>query len=196
MKPIELIKELPNAHQHFHAANSGACRHSFYPYKAQILKRYGIPDGYDVQHIQKECWHCDGSGIDPYTPGYVSRAGGWTEIYCDRCCGSGFYRDTTHYLQRYRFGDRIYHTPKPKDELIGDERQGIQGFIEHSFETEYPPELSIQICVARWLPMQFLALIAKDAVERWKHSDEVWKYRFHRKWIKNAWKKDDDGIPF
>ena len=190
MRIISIIKELPNAHQHFHAVNSGACRHSFYPYKAQILKRYGVPDGYDVQRIKKECWVCKGEGVS-FNP-FSQRNPGLTLVFCRHCNGTGLYRNSTHYLQRYRLGDRIYHTPTPKDELIGDEREAIRGFVEHSYVSPYPDhELSIQVCLLRWLPSQFLAYFIQDARKRWQQSDDYWRYKFHRRWVKEAWKEDD-----
>lgn len=193
MNLVNLIKELPNAHQHFHAANSGLCRHLFYPYKAQILKRYGVPDGYDVQRIKKECWVCNGEGVS-YNPFSQESSDQSTLVFCCHCSGTGFYRNSTHYLQRYRLGDRTYHTPTPKDELIGDERELIQGFIEHTYSIPYPSEFSIQVCLLRWLPAEFLRWRIKDLRDKWRRSDDYYRYKFHRRWIREAWTKDD--IPF
>ena len=84
----------------------------FYPLKAKLLKRYGTEDGYDIQHIVKCCWSCEGDG-------------------CYRCYQSGIYREDWHYLQNYKLGDRIYHIPVNTVHDSAVLKNEIEGLIQH-----------------------------------------------------------------
>lgn len=82
----------------FRLANSNP-PHGFYDFKDRFLKRFGTPDGFDLQHVNKMCWSCDGSG--EYLKG----------VACNKCGGDGVYRTNEHWLARFQLGGAIYHKP-------------------------------------------------------------------------------------
>lgn len=94
------------------AANSNGSAHwfadsgnQFYPFKARLMRVYGIPDGFDIQVLRDLCNGCDGSG----------RWGRWRSDGgepCNRCTGTGTYRWRVITLDRYLFGDRLFHVPR------------------------------------------------------------------------------------
>lgn len=93
----------------------------FYPLKHRLLQRHAISDGWDLQTITKRCWNCGGTGKH------------WTGEECYRCDGTGIYSQRTHFLQRWKLGDRVYHCPveeRPDGEPYGE----IEGRIEHHSE--------------------------------------------------------------
>jgi hypothetical protein len=110
-----------------HLANASPpamLKRDFYRVKDRLLKKYGEPDGCDVQHIKgKVCFRCHGSGTDL-----------WREDYCERCDGSGWWRSPKWIcLDRWRFGRYVFHIPgevsytKPDPDVTR-----IEGFISHA----------------------------------------------------------------
>ena len=71
----------------FRLANSNP-PHGFYDFKARFLKRFGTPDGWDKQEIERTCHACDGSGQ------FLK------DVECNRCNGSGIYDTREHWLRR------------------------------------------------------------------------------------------------
>lgn len=83
----------------FRLANSNP-PHGFYDFKDRFLKRFGTPDGWDKQEIERVCHTCDGSG--EYLKG----------VDCNRCSGSGIYDTVEHWLRRYDLHGKTYHKPE------------------------------------------------------------------------------------
>lgn len=90
----------------------------FYPLKNRLLLRHAVYDGYDEQVINKDCWNCNGTGIDKW------------DTDCDKCNSSGIYEVKKYYLKRYILNNRLYHSPqfmKPDGEC----KETIEGLIQH-----------------------------------------------------------------
>lgn len=97
----------------------------FYPFKERLLRKCGIPDGYDKQVLQKVCYRCRGTGEfvslcrvcvymgDCRNCRYVDSDEEADEKAnrCPRCGGTGFYSNQTHYLLRFRLRDKVFHIP-------------------------------------------------------------------------------------
>lgn len=82
-------------------ANSTPSR-SFYVLKNDLLKRFGTPDGCDIQHIVKWCWSCEQTGI---------HKGYYGEQKCFKCDGTGIYDNALIRLLRFRLGSHVFHIP-------------------------------------------------------------------------------------
>lgn len=102
-----------------HLANSSppaVGRTEFYALKERLCRRYGRMEGYDLQHIVKSCWDCDG------------RKGCW------RCGGSGVYSQVWVYLERWRIGGYVFHKPiirhYTKPETLGSVT--FNGYVQHA----------------------------------------------------------------
>lgn len=90
-------------------------RESFYALKTELLNRYGVKDGVDIQYIEKPCF-CYGK--------YGNR--------CYKCGGSYVFERKWIRLQRWRFVDYSFHQPletlySPREAL----NVTIKGYIEH-----------------------------------------------------------------
>lgn len=89
----------------------------FYRIKDQILERFGIPDGYDLQIIEHYCYACDGLG-------------------CFRC-DKGVWDRKKWYLLRYKLGSHVFHQPvrtlPPGYDIRNDLREIVKGKIRHNF---------------------------------------------------------------
>lgn len=96
-------------------ANSNPCRIRWYPLKDKLCYHFGQADGYDVQEIQAECWHCV-KGID--------HTG--NECYS---CNNGVHHITRTALQRYVIEGFVFHRPLAKID-------SKEEFIELSREAE------------------------------------------------------------
>jgi hypothetical protein len=64
---LPILPPFPDAHLRWlETANAADYfdKHAvFYPFKSCLLRRFAIPDGYDVQTIKKPCWWLKYSGI-------------------------------------------------------------------------------------------------------------------------------------
>lgn len=96
-------------------ANSNPCRIRWYPLKDKLCYHFGQADGYDVQEIQAECWHCvkgicaDGNEC-------------WS-------CNDGVHHITRTALLRYVIEGHIFHRPLARID-------SKEEFIELSREAE------------------------------------------------------------
>lgn len=82
-------------------------KNAFYEIKDAMLKKHGQNTGaYDLQHIQKECWTCHGTGEYPYPSHWGKR--------CLRCGGTGLYTDFWVKLDIWQFGKYEFHLPKQR----------------------------------------------------------------------------------
>lgn len=104
------------------------CRDRFYAMKDAILKRYGSNTGHVVQHIKKECWACDGTGIF-----HCDWKG---DESCLKCSGTGLYSEVWVLLERWEFNGysflRPIHRTGSPDLTINKHSFGmVEGYIEH-----------------------------------------------------------------
>lgn len=114
-----------------HVANSSPPilrKGDFYELKTWLLQKWGTPDGFDVQHIQKLCWSCDGSGIYKHWR--------YGRIKCNRCY-HGWYQDDYIRLDRYMLGNFLFHHPvKRWPGYLASESfkalANITGYVEHT----------------------------------------------------------------
>lgn len=96
-------------------ANSNPCRIRWYPIKDKLCYLFGQADGYDVQEIQAECWHCvkgicaDGNEC-------------WS-------CNDGVHHITRTALLRYVIEGHVFHRPLARID-------SKEEFIELSREAE------------------------------------------------------------
>lgn len=95
----------------------------FYPLKDKLLTIYGTYKGWDLQHITKECWNCQGKG-------------------CHRC-HKGIYEQKYILLDRYRIANFMFHIPKQNfgcdprgseyyEKYYGKPVNLIEGYIRHN----------------------------------------------------------------
>lgn len=114
-------------------SNTGVKSSYFYKIKNNVIQKYGIYTGYDIQHLEgKRCYSCSGSGI------YHGYRG---SDMCYNCCGTGLYRDDRLVcLKKYSFGKYEFHQPinsiavKPDNSKI--KHAAIKGYIVHE-KTKY-----------------------------------------------------------
>lgn len=108
----------------------------FYRVKDAILRKYGKPDGYDIQHIEgKQCYKCRGTGRYDRWDNY----GIYDPDTCWGCAGTGWYRDPQwNCLERFLFGPYTFHRPISRKYGINppalwevNDRQIIKGYVEH-----------------------------------------------------------------
>lgn len=91
------MAELTRRDLHWFRLANAAPAEGFYPFKDRFLRRFGVPEGWDLQVIALECHGCGGSG-------WYARG-----VECNRCNGSGVYSIREHWLQRWRL--LIRHEP-------------------------------------------------------------------------------------
>jgi hypothetical protein len=107
----------------FHLANSATYPEKwdiFYPLKDELLRKYGIPDGWDLQVIKNECWDCNGTGECFFD-----------QSDCYACDGTGIYSQRSVRLDRYRLGDRVYHIPQAAGIEPSGYKNKIEGLVRH-----------------------------------------------------------------
>lgn len=93
-------------------------REKFYPIKSAICQAYGLPDGFDVQHITYSCW------------GRYRQA---CDEHCDKCCGTGIYDHAYVQLKRWNLGGFVFHEPVGRIPWDEASKPGttIEGKVEH-----------------------------------------------------------------
>lgn len=100
----------------------------FYKIKNRILKRYGNLLGIDIQHIRKDCYSCDSTGI------FRSE---WKQPErCWSCGGTGVYQEFWTRLEKYKVGKWYFHNPIERiysyyPLFEGESNPLIEGFIHH-----------------------------------------------------------------
>jgi len=100
-------------------------KQEFYAIKEKILAKYGRKIGYDVQHIRKDCYSCDETGMFRCD---------WKEPEsCWKCGGTGVYEEFWTLLEKYQLVKYTFHRPISKVyENPGYQTFGkIEGYISH-----------------------------------------------------------------
>lgn len=183
------MKKLILAWLLFHANKSKDKR--FYEIKNRILKKYGNPIGFDIQHIEgKQCFSCGGTG----THHYINWEGEeYDRDTCWHCSGTGWFkRPVWNYLYQIKFGRYVFHQPferayiKPEGTLLV-----FVGYVEHN-KTKYTDFA---------LFLLFLAF-EKGYLKRYYNESG---YGYFRNWLKphnfinniiHIMKHKEDSIPF
>lgn len=98
-----------------------SARERFYALKREILLTHGHAAGFDVQHVQKNCWRCGGNGRHPWDPAES----------CDKCNGTGLYSERWFLLARFRLAGRVFHCPAGRLESAPDVQPTIEGLVQH-----------------------------------------------------------------
>ena len=157
-----------------HVANSQPpflWKPEFYRMKDKILTAYGEINGFDVQHIVKECWRCDGTGYESLPVkhlGMVITA----QRKCHKCYGSGVYTQFWVHLLRYQLGRRIFHLPTGRfytDPELNLQRPMIKGYVEHK---KYPGHLSAEAFL--WLCLFFNFKLFRQSFGHWAISGRTY----------------------
>ena len=173
----------------------------FYDLKDRLLKRYATVEGYDYQHIIKECFTCDGMG----------------EYQGEECyrCEEGIYDEYYVKLTRWRIGYKIQH--KPVGRVVGRESPSgniIEGYVKHR---EVSEKLAYECFL--WLALVFdwklFCNLSRDYCDDWhitvgpsryflsnllwvRYVFHVWFFRFKTavrlSRFSALW--DDDDVPF
>lgn len=158
----------------FFVCNSGAYpekEYYFYPLKDKLLRKYGKPDGYDLQVIHHRCWSCEGTGIYTHWDG--------DEEECEACEGTGIYRTVRVILARYILGQSVYHIPS-KDYNLRDKsapKNIIDAFIVHDDVDREAVLRVLKILLFRYDFPQFYSLMYELYKER-KEGEIVYWRRF------------------
>lgn len=148
-------------------------RKLFYVLKNEILDKYGIENGYDIQVLNKHCYGCDGTGVWNY---YYH---GDNDETCLKCNGTGVYSSKHIVLKRYILNKVLFH--KPLGELDGkchvrvqkgDSYETVQlygiikdrivGIVKHE-PTGYNPKLCLYLLLLRYHTKGVMAMAGHDA---------------------------------
>lgn len=104
-------------------------KEEFYALKKKLLLQYGQHIEQHVQHIEKECFSCDGTGMY------------YEDDECYKCSGTGYYLNLWSVLDFYKIGNAHFHMPVRK--VYSDpgpsfkEAKQIEGFVTHK-KTDIP----------------------------------------------------------
>ena len=124
----------------------------FYPLKSRLLRRFAVPDGYDVQTIKKPCWCGDGvwRGIDDQLPRAL-----WER--CHKCSGTGIYSNRQIALRRWLLNGTLFHEPAP-EVFIEDisPAEHINGLIKHSPTSSTAGNRAMLRLLLRYEPRRWL----------------------------------------
>jgi hypothetical protein len=103
-------------------------KEQFYAIKKKLLLKYGTYLGEEIQHIRKECYSCDSTGI--------FKCDWKLSETCFNCRGTGVYEQYWTRLDKYKLGRYTFHNPtkrqyeyEPLFEKI--ELPLIIGYIHH-----------------------------------------------------------------
>lgn len=96
-------------------------RDEFYQIKNKVLKRFGMRVGQDLQHIRKECWHCNYWACDE------------CEVTgdCCKCGGTNIYRQFWSRLDVYQLGGFRFHLPVERLYKDPGEPVTLTDYIQH-----------------------------------------------------------------
>jgi len=172
----------------------------FYSIKNKVLEKYGTKKGFDQQHIKKECWSCDGSGIfHGFDNGGFYRS--VPPKLCFQCSGSGVFDEFWVLLEVWELGKYEFHKPvervrkceyfnfkKSKPSIQKGIRNYIEGYIDH---TPHPRAkttffLLTAIYCPKWFIKDIFNLLRNKLLRPW------WKIKH----IFRCFKYGDDEIPF
>jgi len=115
----------------------------FFNLKERLLKKYGCEQGFDVQHIVKDCHSCNNGMFYKY----------WEECYvsCYNCLGTGVYANYWVRLDKYCVGEYKFHLPNGRSdkEIVGGDKV-VYGYIRHRL-----PKYNISRECLLWLYLLF-----------------------------------------
>jgi hypothetical protein len=102
-------------------------REEFYKLKTKLLHKYGTKITTEIQHIKKECYQCDGTGI--------FKCNWKNDEPCWRC-SKGVYKEFWTRLDKYKLGKFYFHNPVERmyhyaPLFEGEALPIIEGYIEH-----------------------------------------------------------------
>lgn len=121
-----------------------SAKEQFYEIKKEILKKHGRVIGTEYQHIKKECYRCDGTGV--FHPNWRPSESCWS------CMGSGIYEELVIHLALYQFGKYQFHIPYHRIPIFKKEDlpsvNFIEGYINHK-----APRYNIGLEFTLWLLM-------------------------------------------
>ncbi len=174
-----------------HHANRSKDQH-FYKIKDFILKHNAKEAGYDIQHIPgKTCYSCNGSGIHHFISGDMEP--------CWNCIGGWFKLPQWICLQRYEYGQYIFHTPLKREfkkdnpwvaEEMGWEvstRPVMEGYVEHD-KSEYT-DICLAILFLRYDTKRYMKRewqLMRWAMEKWWYRIKTIKFNY----------RDQEPLPF
>lgn len=183
-------------------------KQEFYALKQGLLVRWGTADGYDIQHIKKECYGCKGTGI--YDHDYYG------EVTCNRCY-EGVYQDAWIKLDRFKLGGYAFHCPTDRVDLkwsFGNDakrwwltvngglpRSTFEGYVSHRHYRYHLTDECAYWLFLIFLPLTFKAIFGHCGHCGWKWTPMVWlatllfnfRMRLHKmnQWHLNPY--DSDG---
>ncbi len=178
----------------------------FYELKTRLLKKYATKVGTDIQHIKKDCWSCDSTGV------FKSE---WKMPEpCWSCYGTGVYEEFWTRLDKYKLGKWYFHNPvermyKYEPLFEGESLPIIEGYIHHK-----APKYRLGKECALWLFLLFdrksfwkelgrtgspthkrtPLVIVDNAIFVFRHFD--WRDYFPKKKPKYNFDYDSDELPF
>jgi hypothetical protein len=146
-----------------HVANtspSDVSQRQFYALKDELLKRFGTPDGFDIQHIVRTCYSCDGTGIHM---GYYGAES------CFRC-NDGIYDEALVKLLRFKLGSYTFHIPDGRIESgVLPFPPTIEGYVRHQ---QYRGYLAAECFY--WLALFFKPSLFKATFGHCGHVSRKW----------------------
>lgn len=132
--PFTEHADIPEAHLYaFTVCNSAGTwcyRSAFYKLKNELLEKYGHEADYDLQHIVKRCYSCDGKGN--HHTGH-------------RCwnCNNGVYARKDVLLKRFLLNGRLFH--QPIGELEDNRIKIFNGYYESEYSCEQYPTFRYEL---------------------------------------------------
>lgn len=191
-----------------HVANATPpvlAKSDFYRMKDRLLRRFGTPDGFDVQHIVKECHACYGQKTiteEIRNCGVVVSV----ERNCRRCNGTGVYEQFWTHLLRYTIGQRQFHLPERKfyeDPHLELQRPMITGYVTHRRYPFYFSNEAFLLLALLFDRKLFAENFGRWGMSSWKVtplvilSNFAWKAkRFHLTIEKICWRARRTFIEF
>ncbi|GEM_PF-5562974 len=158
------------------ASGSQWTRLLFYEFKNNFLDRHGVPDGWDLQVLDKQCWTCGGTG----------KFAGWDD--CWDCGATGIYRRVRVVLWRYRLGGDVYHCPDftgpdgwlDLTEQMNFPRETIEHLIEHRRPNWWIGVAAGLALFIRYDRPKALELVRHVNREGYQHIIPTW-------WVRRVW---------
>lgn len=159
-----------------HIANSSPPHRKmeFYALKERLLRAYGTLLGYDCQHVEKECWTCEGTGVYKEWVYYKGQEVLAKREPCRRC-NDGVYSEFWVLLEAWKWGPYEFHTPidrsySPKWWDAGPDgqptRRRIEGYIRHRHPGGHLGKEAAYRLYLRFEPRLFLQSLGKSGPHR------------------------------
>lgn len=145
----------------------------FYAFKDRYLRRFATRAGWDKQTIEHDCWSCDGTGVFFY--------GG--DAKCHKCFGSGVYRTTEHWLERWDLGGAIFHRPASWNEVPWPRPvvvDYIEGRIKHDAVSQAVARRAFRRLLLRHEPVTFYRWVVDDLRDQVMQFRARWAWRLIR----------------